>query len=297
MKKPMKNFSSFVMTFVATAVVAWSLTSTGCKPKEEENPSDPSTKELVLSHSSVEVGLGETVNVEINDGNGEYVVRSADETIAQATVTGTTISIVGVKAGTTTVSVRDKANKAKPISVQVNPSGQNNINTDCNYTITLASTETGKTNWWSPTLTQQVTGTPIMTKRDYLAGKNTSKFGVDNCALIGTYFDLVEDENIFVCGGYIGEGTKPDLGYTCVVLLLTDNDDPSHQGCKVVNVLSTNLAAALDWAGYTSTPGTAYYNPETGAFTLENCKGYLCWQGDGNQDWIFNLNRTYTPEK
>ena len=74
-------------------------------------------------------------------------------------------------------------------------------------------------------------------------------------------------------------------------------DDPAHPGCKKMTVLTTNIAASLDWGGYTSTPGTAWYDPTDGSFTMENCKGFLNWTGNGNEDWYFTLNRKYTPEK
>lgn len=287
-----------VLSLCLSAVVAVTICSCdpNNNPENPDNPGDDKTVvDLTISTSSVEVAEGEDVTVNILTGNGDYVVKSADDAIATATVAGKVITIHGVKAGATTISLKDGKGKAKPISVQVSSSGVNNINTDVSYTITLNSGETGSTNWWKPTLTPQVTGTLLLTKRDFLNGKLTAtSFDKSTC---GDFFALVDNDNIFVCGGYIGEGTKPDYGYAAPALLLTDEDDPAHPGCKKMQVITTNLAAYLSWSAYSSTPGSAWFDPTTGAFTLENCKGFLDWQGSENEKWSFNLCRTYTPEK
>ena len=295
MKKSILKASAFFMSAIALTIGFASCNSNNNEGKEGGTTVDPeSSVELVLSESSVSVNEGLTVTVEITQGNGGYTVKSANEEVAVAEVSGTTVSIKGVKAGSTTITVVDKAPKAKAISVQVVSAADNNINTDALYTITVFDNEEGYTNWWHPTLTKEAKNTLILTKRDWNNNKlSKSSFG-DCC---GDYFALVDDDNVFVCGGYLGEGTKPDYGYAAPALLLTNEDDPAHPGCKKVTVLTTNLAAALDWAGYTSTPGTAYYDPTDGSFTLENCKGFLCWNGNGNEDWIFTLNRKYTPQK
>ncbi len=261
------------------------------------NPDNPSTDEavdLVLSASSVEVGQGEDATVEITSGNGGYVVISADETVATAIVAGTTVTIHGVKGGSTTISVKDAAKKAKPIAVKVSASGVNNINTDVMYTIDVLDTEKGQTNWWQPTLTRKVENTLICTKRDFTSGKlNSASFDKD---MLKEFFDLIDDDNVFVCGGYIGEGNKPDYGYAAPALLLTDKDDPAHEGCKVMTVITSNLAAYCSWGNYSSTGGTAYYNPADGSFTIVDAKGFLDWEGNENEKWNFTLNRTYTPQ-
>ena len=294
-KNVIMKASAFFMSAIALTIGFASCNSNNNEGKEGGTTVDPeSSVELVLSESSVSVNEGLTVTVEITQGNGGYTVKSANEEVAVAEVSGTTVSIKGVKAGSTTITVVDKAPKAKAISVQVVSAADNNINTDALYTITVFDNEEGYTNWWHPTLTKEAKNTLILTKRDWNNNKlSKSSFG-DCC---GDYFALVDDDNVFVCGGYLGEGTKPDYGYAAPALLLTNEDDPAHPGCKKVTVLTTNLAAALDWAGYTSTPGTAYYDPTDGSFTLENCKGFLCWNGNGNEDWIFTLNRKYTPQK
>lgn len=251
-------------------------------------------KDLVLSASSVNVGQGEDATVEITSGNGGYTVISADETVATATVAGTTVTIHGVKGGSTTISVKDAAKKAKPIAVKVSASGTNNINTSVMYTIDLLDTEKGQTNWWQPTLTKHVENTLICTKRDFTSGAlNAASF---DKAMLTEFFDLIEDDNVFVCGGYIADGTKPDYGYAAPALLLTDEDDPAHAGCKKMTVITSNLAAYCSWGNYSSTGGTAFYDPADGSFTIVDAQGFLDWEGTADQKWKFTLNRKYTPQ-
>ncbi len=256
---------------------------------------DPNgNKDLVLSASSVNVGQGEDATVEITSGNGGYTVISADETVATATVAGTTVTIHGVKGGSTTISVKDAAKKAKPIAVKVSASGTNNINTSVMYTIDLLDTEKGQTNWWQPTLTKHVENTLICTKRDFTSGAlNAASF---DKAMLTEFFDLIEDDNVFVCGGYIADGTKPDYGYAAPALLLTDEDDPAHAGCKKMTVITSNLAAYCSWGNYSSTGGTAFYDPADGSFTIVDAQGFLDWEGTADQKWKFTLNRKYTPQ-
>lgn len=105
---------------------------------------------------------------------------------------------------------------------------------------------------------------------------------------VEAYFKTVEDENIVLLGGYIEKGA-PDYGYTSIAVVIYDEEDSAHPGCKRGEMLSTNLAATLCWDKYTSTPGTVYYNPSDGAVTIENCAGHLGWGYD------FNWNRRYVP--
>lgn len=295
MKKSILKASAFFMSAIALTIGFASCNNTN-NEEGQNNPVNPEdVVELVLSQTSVTVNEGLTVTVDITQGNGGYTVKSANEDVAVAEVSGTTVTVKGVKAGSTTITVVDKAPKAKAISVQVLSSADNNINTDVLYTITVFDNEVGYTNWWHPDLTKEAKSTLILTKRDFNNNKlSKSSFDTET---VGAYFATVDDDNVFVCGGYLGEGTKPDYGYAAPALLLTDEDDPAHPGCKKMTVLTTNIAASLDWGGYTSTPGTAWYDPTDGSFTMENCKGFLNWTGNGNEDWYFTLNRKYTPEK
>ena len=301
----MRTTTKFI--FAGAIMMAALLSSSSCK---KDNPSDDGSTsingevvDLVLESASVTVGIGETVNVNITSGNGDYKVVPADAGVATATVSGQVITVTGVGAGTTVLTVSDKASKVKPLSVSVTKGGSNAIRTDVTYGIDVFSNETGASyapSWteWSPTLTSHVSGTFIATKRD-----------IDNNAANALLYrtqDAVQeyiagdgnDDDIIFLGGYIADGNAPDYGYSAVAVKLTGGDDASHPGCKVVTVLSSCLSGSLGWEDgkYVSRPGTAYYDPSDGSITLVNCYGELYWGGGNSLTWKFNLNRKYTPE-
>lgn len=62
---------------------------------------------LTLSQSSVNINVGNDVTVEITSGSGNYTVTSNNEAVASASVSGSIITIRGVKEGTTTIVVAD----------------------------------------------------------------------------------------------------------------------------------------------------------------------------------------------
>ena len=301
MKKNFLKASAFFMS-----VLALTIGMTSCNngdpddPNKEGNVDSKDAVELVLEQSSVTVSEGETVIVAITQGNGGYTVKSANEEVAVAEVSGTTVSIKGLKAGSTTITVVDKAPKAKAISVQVSSSTDNNIRTDVLYTITSTADEWsyqgdewGNTwaNYKGPKTYEH---TPICTKRDYDSNKmNSTSYKADSSTK--DFFALQDDDNVFLCSGLGYEGAT-EYGHAAIALLLTNEDDPAHPGMKKMEVITTNLGAYLDWAGYTSTPGSAYYNPADGSFTLVNCKGLLAWE-NGSKPFQFCADRTYTPEK
>lgn len=107
------------------------------------------------------------------------------------------------------------------------------------------------------------------------------------------------DEGVILLGGYIADGTSPDYGYSCPAVMITNNDDASHPGCKVVTVIASCLSGYLGWEDgkYVSRPGTAWYDPSDGSITLKDCYGELYWGGAKQLTWKFNYNRKYTPVK
>ena len=100
-------------------------------------------------------------------------------------------------------------------------------------------------------------------------------------------------------GGYIADGDGADCGYSSPAVQITNNDDPAHPGCKVVNVIASCISGYLGWEDgkYFSRPGTAWYDPSDGSITLKDCYGELYWGGGKDLTWKFNYNRKYTPEK
>ena len=81
---------------------------------------------LTIDPAEVEVLVGETAEVKITAGNGGYEVISADATIAEASVSGDVVTVKGIKAGATVVTVKDAQKKAAPLKVTVTNSGKNN---------------------------------------------------------------------------------------------------------------------------------------------------------------------------
>ena len=73
------------------------------RPVYVENAPQP----LALSMSSVEIKVGESATVEITSGNGSYTVSSFAPSVATASLSGTTITIMGVAAGSAVVTVTD----------------------------------------------------------------------------------------------------------------------------------------------------------------------------------------------
>ena len=64
-------------------------------------------KPLALSMNSVEIEVGEDATVEITSGNGSYTVGSSRTNVATTSLSGTTITILGVAAGSAVVTATD----------------------------------------------------------------------------------------------------------------------------------------------------------------------------------------------
>ncbi len=75
---------------------------------------------LAIDRSAVEVEIGKTAIVNITAGSGDYSVNSDNATIATATLSGTVVTITGVAAGNTTVTIKDNTtNQTKTVTVKV----------------------------------------------------------------------------------------------------------------------------------------------------------------------------------
>jgi len=75
---------------------------------------------LAIDKSAVEVEKGITAIVNILAGSGNYSVNSDNATIATATLSGTVVTITGIAAGNTTVTIKDNAtNQTKTVAVKV----------------------------------------------------------------------------------------------------------------------------------------------------------------------------------
>jgi hypothetical protein len=76
-------------------------------------------KSLILDKSTVDLGAGKTEVVKVSGGMAPYTVASKDKAIATAEVKDDKITIKGVKAGKTDVTVTDKNKETAVITVTV----------------------------------------------------------------------------------------------------------------------------------------------------------------------------------
>lgn len=74
---------------------------------------------LVFDKNAAEVSVGSEAVVTVKNGNAPYTVAVEDNAIASATVEDATITIKGLEAGTTTLTVTDKDEKTGTITVTV----------------------------------------------------------------------------------------------------------------------------------------------------------------------------------
>ncbi len=74
---------------------------------------------LEFDKSSVTVGVGKTSTVTVKTGTQPYTVKVADEAVATAAIDKSTITVKGVKAGSTKITVTDKDSKTGEITVKV----------------------------------------------------------------------------------------------------------------------------------------------------------------------------------
>ncbi len=76
-------------------------------------------EKLDFDKAEVTVGVEKEDVVTVNSGTAPYTVKVADETVATATVNESAVTVKGVKAGTTTLTVTDKDGKTGEVSIKV----------------------------------------------------------------------------------------------------------------------------------------------------------------------------------
>jgi hypothetical protein len=82
-------------------------------------------KRLFLSvvPASVTIDEGDIAYVAVSGGQSPYTATSADSSVATAYVTGSTVIVQGISAGSTTITVRDNSIRMATIQVTVNSCG------------------------------------------------------------------------------------------------------------------------------------------------------------------------------
>lgn len=255
--------------------------------------------DIALSSTSVSVPVGAERTVEVIYANGEFSAVSAEPATASVSVAENVITISGVAAGTTVVTVTDAKGKTAEIAVTVKAPSEG-IPTDVLYDITLFEDDTHFSSSYKPTFAERdVKGVYICSREDYLAKtSNTDVFySAKDPWIVKNYFDKYTDDDILMLGGYIGSDKKANYGYLAIALRLTSEvvSEGEFAGCKVVKVLhsvpAASEASGLSWFkdnGYESQEGTGYFNPKDGSITLVNVKGK-------KEKKEFNIHRRYTP--
>ena len=76
-------------------------------------------EKLVFDKAEITVGVAKEDVVTVKSGTAPYTVKVADETVAAATVNEAAITVKGVKAGTTTLTVTDKDGKTGEVAIKV----------------------------------------------------------------------------------------------------------------------------------------------------------------------------------
>lgn len=80
----------------------------------------PSYADLAINTNSLSIDKDTEGEVQIINGNGNYIVTVENENIASATLNGNVITVKGLVRGTTTLTIRDWAKNIQIVNVKVN---------------------------------------------------------------------------------------------------------------------------------------------------------------------------------
>lgn len=111
--------------FVAMVMSICSLGFTSC-----DNDDEPKGNYFKFNPEKVEVAPGKTATVSIKGGTAPYTVVSSDAKIATATVSGSTITVSGVKDGNAFINVTDKNKLTGKFTVTVTAAAANKLTVD-----------------------------------------------------------------------------------------------------------------------------------------------------------------------
>ncbi len=144
MKKKNKLFP-----YIGTLLVVFCALCLSSCFNNEDDPIYENLKELKVSNNTLSMEYGTSVNVNIESGNGGYVVSVDDQDMVEATLNSTTITIRALKAGNAKVYVEDQKGKKQEIAVTI--AEPVNIETDEFITVWKTDNE-GTSNSTSITL-------------------------------------------------------------------------------------------------------------------------------------------------
>ena len=94
------------------------------EPSPVVNPALPEHPELSLSMKSVDMLVDETKSIEILDGAGDYKLSVLDATNVEASLSGSTIQIKGLKYGNTDLLISDQGGAYTTVAINVYKSNE-----------------------------------------------------------------------------------------------------------------------------------------------------------------------------
>lgn len=123
---------------------------------------DEDQVDLTLDKTAITLKVGETGTVKIATGNGGYVLTNSSAATATTTLSESTISITGVKAGNATLAVKDQAGKTVSLMITVNPAAPEFMWNDTKILLDQVN------SWGLTVLSNRIAVTNIATKAQYL---------------------------------------------------------------------------------------------------------------------------------
>jgi len=111
-----KNVLKTVLMIASLAIMF-----SGCKDKDDKKSAPGALK---LSESAVVLAIGETKTVTVSGGQSPFTLANSAESVAKATINGTTISVEGVTEGMATITVTDSDNVSETLTVVVTLTGE-----------------------------------------------------------------------------------------------------------------------------------------------------------------------------
>lgn len=94
------------------------------EPSPVVNPALPEHPELTLSSKSLDLLVDETKSIEILDGAGDYKLSVLDATNVEASLSGSTIQIKGLKYGNTDLLISDQGGAYTTVAINVYKSNE-----------------------------------------------------------------------------------------------------------------------------------------------------------------------------
>jgi GH25 family lysozyme M1 (1,4-beta-N-acetylmuramidase)/uncharacterized protein YjdB len=228
---------------------------------------------LSLSASSVTIGVGASgsFNVTVSPENTTVTAASSDEKIAKVSVSGTSITVTGVAAGTCKITV----------------TGSNKLTATCDVTVTaepaLSLSETKLTVGVKKTGTVTVTTVPDTAKISKVESSDAAKATAE-----------FKDKTVTVTGVAVG---------TCKITVTGDNGKSAELEVTVVNTAENdttsklkdangNQVYVLDGDKYREAVYADYYKDDVKFYLYSTKKQYTGWQTIDGKTYFYKADHT-----